>query len=92
MMQAGYPVTGNVTAVFVEAIPAKPLYYTDWTIVSKVLDEYNRTISYPAVECYMTSSLAPTFKMTPDGDYFRGTVFVDVLNNISVSVDCNRLI
>ena len=93
LIKAGYPITGNVTAVPISASPEVPVYYADWTITAGVVDEYNRTIAYPDVECFMSSNLAPTFRMTPVGQTFIGTVFIDTLaDNLSISVDCNRII
>jgi len=93
LIKAGYPITGNVTAIFIGASPEIPYYWDDWTITAGAKDEYNRTISYPDVECFLTSNMGPRFRMTPVGTDFVGTVFINVLvDDITVEVDCNRII
>lgn len=93
MLKAGYPITGNVTAVFISAVPERPVYKENWRITAGVIDEYNRTISYPDVECYMSSNLAPTFKMTPEGEHFIGDLFQNTLvDEVSIDVTCNRIV
>jgi hypothetical protein len=91
MIQSGYPITGNVTGYFYEFDPPQPVYYDYWTVKVRAIDEYNRSIQYPAVVCILSSSLQPDMYMDPVGDHFEATLFVDVLVDVvSVDVSCRR--
>jgi len=85
----GSPVNGSVnwTDFYIDGVS----YWRDWTIKTRVTDEYGAIISDPEVACTINTSMHPLQYMDVEGSHFTKTLFINQHDDLTYHTNCFRI-